>query len=322
MIKKVFIFLFFSITTILFADNKTVILFTGLPCSGKTTLAKSLHAALPNSIVLDADEVRKTINKDLSFSKEDREENLRRITQIAILLTQSTDTVIMAFVSPYNSIREYMRTTIENEGINFLEIFVQASLKECIKRDVKGMYKKALDGEIKLFTGISSPYENPQNPDLTCNTENSTIDNCTDDIFGILKIANPKKAHAVFIGRWSPFHKGHWEIMKKIYEEDKNRPLLILVRNTPNEYWSAEERKQMVEIALRKMNVPGTVMIIPDIDSVNWGRDVGYTPRMIDVDIVAKSISGTKIRNMIKENDDSWKDFVCPGVDEIILQKK
>jgi adenylylsulfate kinase len=303
-----------------FLNAKTVVLFTGLPCAGKTTIAQSVHKACPNSVILDADEVRQTINKDLSYTKEDREENLRRVTQMAILMSKSSPLVLLCFVSPYDEIRKYMREEIEKEQINFYEVHVKTSLEECIRRDVKGMYKKAIEGKIPVFTGISAPYEVPTNSDLVCNTQEKSIKECTDEVFSLIKIINPHKRHALFIGRWSPFHKGHWEIMKNVYEENKDRPLLVFVRNGDNEHWSAEIRKEMIEKAFEKMNIPGTVMIIPDMDSVNWGRGVGYTPRMIDVDLKIQAISGTKIREMLKTDDDSWKDFVCPGVDEVLIK--
>lgn len=317
-IKSVFIIIFLVVSS--FAENKTVILFTGLPCSGKTTLSKALHEIIPNSMILDADEVRSTINKDLSFSKKDREENLRRVSQMAILMSKSSPFVILSFINPYESTRKFMRETIEKENIKFIEIFVKASVEECTKRDVKGMYKKALEGKISHFTGISAPYEIPKTPDMICNTEKNSVDTCINKILSFLKISNSYEKHAVFIGRWSPFHKGHWEIMKKVYEENKKRPLLILVRNTKTEYWTAEVRKKMVEAGLNKMNIPHKVMIIPDIDSVNWGRGVGYKTRMIDVDVSTKAISGTRIRELIQKGDESWKKFLCPGVPQIVLE--
>lgn len=329
--KIKFIF-FITFCIVLHAENKIisqdkkpiVLSFTGLPCAGKTTLAKTLHKIIPNSVVLDADEVRSTINKDLYFSAKDRKENLRRVSQIAILMSKSSSLVILSFINPYESTRQYMRKTIEDQNIKFIEVFVDASLKKCMERDVKGMYKKAMEGKISNFTGISKGvsaiYKKPKKPDLICNTEKKTVDECINDIISILNISHPYEKHAVFIGRWSPFHKGHWEIMKKVYEENKKRPLLVLVRNTKTEYWSAETRKKMVETALNKMKIPNKVMIIPDIDSINWGRTVGYKTRMIDVDKIPKQISGTKIREMIRKKDKSWKDFLCPGVPEIIIK--
>lgn len=317
-IRMIFFTVFCAILS--FAENKTVILFTGLPCAGKTTLSRALHKIIPNSVILDADEVRSTINRDLSFSKKDREENLRRVSQMAILISKSSPYVILSFINPYESTRRFMRETIEKENIKFVEIFVKASVKECSKRDVKGMYKKAFEGKLAHFTGVSAPYEVPKNPDLTCNTEKRSVDRCINDILSFLNISHSHQKHAVFIGRWSPFHKGHWEIMRKVYEKDKKRPLLILVRDTKIEYWPAEIRKKMVETSLDRMNIPHKVMVIPDIDSVNWGRGVGYKTRMIDVDMSKKAISGTKIRELIQKKDTSWKNFLCPGVSEIILE--
>jgi len=314
--KLTYLSLFIGIFTIAYCKN--VILLTGLPCAGKTTIAKEFHRLLPGSVLLDGDEVRKTINKDLAFTKKDREENLRRVVEMTKLVSRSSEYVILSFVSPYENIRTYMKNAFEKEGIKFYEVFVNAPLKVCIQRDVKGMYQKAIDKKIPHFTGITDPYDVPKNADLVCYTDKETIEESVDKLFGLIRVANPLKKHAVFIGRWTPFHKGHFEIMRKVYEEDPSRPLLVLVREREIEHWSSKARKEMVETSLRKMNIPATVQIIPDIDSVNWGRDVGYTPRMISVDNKVAVISGTDIRNRLKANDPSWKQYVCDGVDEVI----
>lgn len=302
------------------AAEKTVVLFTGLPCAGKTTISKKVHEHLPNSVMIDGDAVRKTINKDLGFSKEDREENLRRVVEMAKLVAESTPLTLLSFVSPYEGIRAHLRSEFEKSGIKFLEVFVNAEQKTCIDRDVKGMYAKALAGEIAHFTGISAPYEAPSTPDLVCNTDQETLEESTGKVIAALGRPHPQQAHALFIGRWSPFHKGHWAIMEKVYKENPDRPLMIFVRDNESEYWSAEFRKGMVEAAMAKMNIPATVMIIPDIDSVNWGRGVGYTPRMVDVDVSIQNwYSGTKIRGMLENKDESWRSFVCDGADDYII---
>lgn len=301
--------------------GKTVIWLTGLPCSGKTTLANKFHSLYPNSIVLDGDDIRKGLNCDLGFSKEDREENIRRVTEMAALCLKSVDTVIVALVSPYVNIRQYARQRIIEEGAQFLEVFVEADVKTCQTRDVKGMYAKAVRGEIPKFTGISAPYEHPIHPDVVCHTKDESIMQSTQKIIDALHFVNPRKPHALFIGRWSPFHQGHFAIMKKVYEEDPSRPLLIFVRDNAGEYWSAEYRKNMVEASMKAMNIPATVMIIPDIDSVNWGRDVGYQPRQIEVSERIQGVSGTRIREGIKEGNDEWKAYVCDGVADYILSQ-
>ncbi len=148
-----------------------VIWFTGLPCSGKTTLSKMLEKELKakgkDVVILDGDELRKTISKDLGFSEEDRKEHNRRVINLAKKLNQQGKFVIVALVSPLRAVREEARKAI---GDGFLEVYLNCPLAECIKRDVKGMYKKALRGEILNFTGVHQPYEEPVNPDLILHT--------------------------------------------------------------------------------------------------------------------------------------------------------
>ncbi|MBZ0168034.1 adenylylsulfate kinase [Candidatus Methylomirabilis lanthanidiphila] len=144
--------------------------FTGLPCSGKSTLAHALKQRLgaidlPVEI-LDGDEVRTRLTKGLGFSKADRDENIRRIAYVAKLLSRARAVAIVAAVSPYREIRDEARAEITH----FVEIHVDCPLEECIRRDVKGMYAKAMNGEIANFTGVSDPYEPPLRPDVTVKT--------------------------------------------------------------------------------------------------------------------------------------------------------
>jgi adenylylsulfate kinase len=152
--------------------------FTGLPCSGKTTLALKLIAELKKRGVhpeeLDGDITRKYLSKGLGFSKEDRDENIRRVGFVCSLLTRNGAVTTAAFVSPYRSIRAEIRAMIGN----FIEIYVKCDLDQCIARDVKGMYKKAIAGEIKNFTGISDPFEEPENPELILETDKESEDEC------------------------------------------------------------------------------------------------------------------------------------------------
>jgi adenylylsulfate kinase len=153
------------------ANKGFTLWFTGLPCSGKSTLAKLVAEELEcrgrGVEVLDGDVVRTHLTKGLGFSKEDRDENIRRIGFVCGLLSRHGAAAIAAAISPYRAVREEVRAGIEN----FLEVYVQASLETCIRRDVKGMYKKALAGELKNFTGIDDPYEPPANPELAIDTE-------------------------------------------------------------------------------------------------------------------------------------------------------
>lgn len=142
--------------------------FTGLSGSGKSTLANLVEVALQNkglsTYILDGDNIRKGINKDLSFSPEDRTENIRRIAEISNLMLDAGVMTLAAFVSPYIKDREEVKQIVGAD--NFIEIYVNTSLEECERRDVKGLYKKARAGEIKNMTGISAPYEAPIKPEL------------------------------------------------------------------------------------------------------------------------------------------------------------
>lgn len=155
-----------------------VVWFTGLSGSGKSTLANLVEKELFNKKIrtfsLDGDNIRRGLNKDLGFTPEDRQENLRRIAEVAKLFIESGTVVIASFISPLEKDREYLKKIIGNG--NFVEVFVNTSLEECERRDAKGLYKKARAGEIKNFTGIDAPYENPKNPDLEVKTEEENLE--------------------------------------------------------------------------------------------------------------------------------------------------
>ena len=155
-------------------DRGFVVWFTGLPGSGKTTVANAVASKLRESgyrvEVLDGDWVRTTINPDAGFTREERRIHLRRVAWIARLLARNGVIVLCSFVSPYRSVRKEIREIVEEEA-PFIEVYCKCSLQECIRRDPKGLYRKALRGEIKHFTGISDPYEEPENPELTLDTE-------------------------------------------------------------------------------------------------------------------------------------------------------
>lgn len=160
-------------------DKGCVIWLTGLPGSGKTTIARAVERELRKKgfrvEVLDGDEVRKWLSPQEGFTREDRERHLRRVVHVARLLARNGVIVLCSFVSPYRKIREEVREIIESEDIPFVEVYVKCSLEECIKRDPKGLYKRALKGEIKHMTGLDDPYEEPENPELTLDSEKLTV---------------------------------------------------------------------------------------------------------------------------------------------------
>jgi len=161
----------------LFGQKGVVIWFTGLSGSGKSTLANEVEVQLfergCHTYILDGDNIRHGLNKDLGFSPKDREENIRRIGEVAHLFSQAGIIVMTAFISPYRADRDIARK-LNKEG-EFLEIYCRCSLDECERRDTKGLYKKARAGQIPEFTGISAPYEEPEKPELILDTDKEPV---------------------------------------------------------------------------------------------------------------------------------------------------
>ncbi|NLV46971.1 MAG: adenylyl-sulfate kinase [Candidatus Hydrogenedentes bacterium] len=156
-----------------------VLWFTGLSASGKSSIAQALQEILfehgCQAYVLDGDNIRHGLNKDLGFSPEDREENIRRIGEVAALFLDAGFIVSTAFISPYRADRNKARTLC---GERFIEIFVDCPVDVCAVRDPKGLYQKAREGKIPEFTGISAPYESPANPELVLNTAELSVEDC------------------------------------------------------------------------------------------------------------------------------------------------
>ena len=165
--------------------------FTGLSGSGKSTIANCVEEELYKNRVhtytLDGDNIRKGLNGDLSFSPEDRAENIRRIAETAHLMMDAGLVVLAAFVSPYQIDREQIRNIVGDN--NMIEVYINTSVEECERRDVKGLYKKARKGEIKNMTGISAPYESPLNPDIQINTAEVNVEDAAKQIINFI---NPK----------------------------------------------------------------------------------------------------------------------------------
>ncbi len=174
--------------------------FTGLSGAGKSSISQELVRQLkargiPNIEVLDGDVVRENLSKGLGFSKVDRDINIKRIAFVCHLLTRNGVPTIAAAISPYREIRDYARNLIGN----FIEVFVDAPLEVCIERDVKGLYKKALAGEIKEFTGVSDPYEPPLHPEVVCHTHEETVEESASKIVEYLEHAGYLKPTPVAV---------------------------------------------------------------------------------------------------------------------------
>jgi len=176
----------------LLKQKGVVLWFTGLSGSGKSTIANEvayqLHTRGHFSYVLDGDNIRHGLNKDLGFSPEDRNENIRRISEVAHLFADAGVIAITAFISPYRDLRNFCRGLLDKE--RYFEVYCKASLDTCEQRDPKGLYKKARKGEIKQFTGIDAPYEEPENPEILLDTDVLSIEQSAEKVLKILKEKN------------------------------------------------------------------------------------------------------------------------------------
>lgn len=169
--------------------NSFVIWFTGLSGSGKSTLANALASRLfhddVRNYVLDGDNVRHGLNKDLGFSEEDRTENIRRIGEVSKLFVDSGQVVLTAFISPFQADRKLVRDLLDEK--EFIEVYVKCSIDTCEERDPKGLYVKARQGLIKDFTGINSPYEEPENPEIVVESDRTTVEESVEQVIQYLK---------------------------------------------------------------------------------------------------------------------------------------
>ncbi|MBN6189345.1 adenylyl-sulfate kinase [Aneurinibacillus sp. BA2021] len=172
----------------LHGHKSAVLWFTGLSGSGKSTLANAvetrLHEKGLRTYLLDGDNIRHGINRDLGFSEQERKENIRRIGEVAKLFVDAGSVVLTAFISPYAADRELVRSLMEDG--EFIEIYIKCPLDECERRDPKGLYKKARANEIAEFTGISAPYEEPLAPDMVIETDKQTIPGAVEQIISHL----------------------------------------------------------------------------------------------------------------------------------------
>ncbi len=171
--------------------NSFLLWFTGLSGSGKSTIANAVEHQLYKqgikTYTLDGDNVRKGLNNDLTFSSADRKENIRRIAETANLMIDAGLVVLAAFVSPYKKERDNIKRIVKD--VNFAEIYINTSVEECERRDVKGLYAKARAGEIKNMTGISAPYEAPENPNIEIKTEQESVE---ESVMKIIEYITPK----------------------------------------------------------------------------------------------------------------------------------
>lgn len=174
-------------------NSGAVVWLTGLSGAGKSTIARAAEAGLlakcVRTEVLDGDAIREKFSRGLGFSKQDRDENVRRAGYVAGLLARHGVEVLVALISPYRVARNKVREEIESAGIHLVEVFVNAPLSVCERRDTKGLYEKARRGEIPSFTGLEDPYEPPLSPEVECRTDLERVEACVESVLRALKRA-------------------------------------------------------------------------------------------------------------------------------------
>lgn len=249
--------------------------------TGKTTIAKSMVSKFRHLNIehIDADEHRLTTCADLGFSKEDRIENVRRLTELAN--NSKADIVLLTAVTPFEQSRK-------PDNINVL---LFAPLPELVNRDTKGVYSRT-----EGVAGVSSPFEAPQFDCLRLDTKDLTVDQCVDEI---VRYANLLPKYAMFVGRWQTLHAGHDWLFRQKLDEGEN--ILICIRDVPRgpkDLLTASEVKRNMEGRYAGLIYEGRIklLIIPDISSINYGRDVGYDVIKHEPPDEVKQISGTSIR--------------------------
>ena len=272
--------------------------FAGLPCSGKTTLTVALQKIVGGQL-LDGDVIRGTpISADADFSLEGRKKHLLRMAFISKILNDNGVDVLASFVSPIDMVREEIKEIIGKD--KFKLIYVEASKDACIERDVKGMWKKALRGEIKNWTGLDSPFEIPMFADLVINTEKTTVEECVNTIFQTF-FTEEKKEYDLFIGRYQclPPHLGHTGIMDEVLKEGGN--VSIGLRDctySDKDPYTIYQRRKEFEKIYEKEIAEGRVVItdLPDIVNVDYGRTPAWGIREIRLSEDIEKISGTAKR--------------------------
>ena len=212
---------------------------TGLSGAGKTTLAAlmatELRARGVRIEVLDGDEVRTNLSKGLGFSKEDRDTNIRRIGYVCRLLSRNGVVTVSAAISPYSATRDEVRRSVEQDGARFIEVFVKCPIAVLAARDVKGLYKKALAGELQGFTGVSDPYEEPLAPDVVVETDRESVEFSLSKILSALEqrglilktdLSKPRKVRSLFSGR----SKNHTQRSSTVRVTERGTSATILTK--------------------------------------------------------------------------------------------
>lgn len=268
--------------------------FTGLPCSGKTTLAKEMLKRI-DAEWFDGDEVRNTPLTTEGFSSWERERHLLRLAYISKILVNRNINVIVSCITPIESVRCKIRGIL---GDKLKEIYLSASKEVCEKRDVKGMWKIARNGLIKDFTGVSSGYDVPLSPDLILDTEKLSIEVCVNKI-----LKQDKKDIVVFVGRFQPFHQGHKQIIQN--ELDEGKKVCVVVKFTKTDKDNPYVPKEIKEMIRDEFGDKVEVWDLPNFTDFIYGRKVGYNIRQVRLSEDLEKISATKIREGNRDESNS-----------------
>ena len=302
---------------------------TGLSGAGKTTVSKKTADSLRHLgyrvEIIDGDEYRQTVCKDLGFSKNDRMENIRRLGFIGATLAKHGVIAILSAINPYEEVRRELKAKYPSVKT----VWIDCDLPTLIARDTKGLYQRALlpdDDPQKLnnLTGVNDQFDEPLQPDLTIHANEETEDESAAKLLNfVLSELHEKrlneKPRAMFIGRWQPFHNGHkWLIEQKI---SQGIPVLIAVRDILPDAQNPLTTWQTIEI-LEKMYQGEDVKIvsIPNIESVNFGRGVGYAINEFTPPVSVGMISATQIREEIRNGAESWKESVDEKIQDLVMK--
>lgn len=301
---------------------------TGLSGAGKTTVSLNVRCELERrgfkTEVIDGDEYRATLCKDLGFTKEDRIENIRRLAFVGQRLSQHGVIVILSAINPYDEVRREVKKIL----LAAKTVWLDCDLEVLKHRDTKGLYRRALlpdDDAEKLhnLSGVNDPFEVPTDADLILKTDKETEKESAEKLLRfILENISPNTNRipkALFIGRWQPFHNGHrWLIDQKLKQ---NMPVLIAVRDVEPDDQNPLTTDQTVEILSKFYDDEDVeIIVMPNIESVNFGRKVGYEINEFTPPDEIGNISATEIRNGLHAQDDSWKEKVDQKIHDLIVK--
>lgn len=302
---------------------------TGLSGAGKTTLSYNVKHELEKrgykTEVLDGDNYRRTLCRDLGFSRSDRIENIRRLGFVGKILSRNGVVVILSAINPYEEIRRELK----EDSPQVKTVWIDCDLETLQKRDTKGLYERAFlpdehPDKIHNLTGVNDPFEIPPNADLIIKTADESMDESAAKLLNfILKHIERRSADktpkALFIGRWQPFHNGHkWLIEQKL---NRGVPVLIAVRDVAPDEKNPLTTPQTIEI-LRKFYDGEDVEIITisNIESINFGRNVGYEINEFTPPDEIGTISATEIRKYLSEKSETWKEKVDEKIHDLIIK--